>query len=152
MPLDSNSGTMYLNDNVSKNDSVVMPKIYIMKHIIYLVSFLFPLCMFGQEDKHEELRLKRHPLPQTEVPKRYLFDILDNEELVGVIAMKIFLSQYPESSITNIKNKKVKLYKDINVWEVCFFLGLENDDRIYANYFIRFNKNTVEVIDRWTEK
>ncbi|EHQ41273.1 hypothetical protein [Myroides odoratus] len=119
---------------------------------IYLILLLFPLYIFGQEDKHEELRLKRHPLPQTEVVKKYLFDILQDETLVDGIAMKIFFFQYDDKTIDNIKRKKIKLYDDINVWEVRYFLGNENDDSIHAIYFIRFNKNTVEVIDKWIEK
>lgn len=119
---------------------------------IYLILLLFPLYIFGQEDKHEELRLKRHPLPQTEVVKKYLFDILQDETLVDGIAMKIFFFQYDDKTIDNIKRKKIKLYDDINVWEVRYFLGNENDDTIHAIYFIRFNKNTVEVIDKWIEK
>ncbi|MGS4344712.1 hypothetical protein ACKUSY_03725 [Myroides odoratus] len=120
--------------------------------IIYLILFLFPLYMFGQEDKHEELRLARHPLPQTEVEKKYLFDILQDEILVDGIAMKIFFFQYNDATIDTIKRKKIKLYDDINVWEVRYFLGNANDDTIHAIYFIRFNKNTVEVIDKWIEK
>jgi len=119
---------------------------------IYLILFLFPLYIFGQEDRHEELRLKRHPLPQTEVVKKYLFDILQDETLVDGIAMKIFFFQYDDKTIDNIKRKKIKLYDDINVWEVRYFLGNEDDDTIHAIYFIRFNKNTVEVIDKWIEK
>jgi len=119
---------------------------------IYLILFLFPLYIFGQEDRHEELRLKRHPLPQTEVVKKYLFDILQDETLVDGIAMKIFFFQYDDKTIDNIKRKKIKLYDDINVWEVRYFLGNEEDDTIHAIYFIRFNKNTVEVIDKWIEK
>ncbi|MDM1046611.1 hypothetical protein HX004_08375 [Myroides sp. 1354] len=118
---------------------------------IYLILFLFPLYIFGQEDKHEELRLKRHPLPQTEVVKKYLFDILQDETLVDGIAMKIFFFQYDDKTIDNIKRKTIKLYDDINVWEVRYFLGNEDDDTIHAIYFIRFNKNTVEVIDNWIE-
>ena len=118
---------------------------------IYLILFLFPLYIFGQEDKHEELRLKRHPLPQTEVVKKYLFDILQDETLVDGIAMKIFFFQYDDKTIDNIKRKTIKLYDDINVWEVRYFLGNDDDDTIHAIYFIRFNKNTVEVIDNWIE-
>ncbi|MDM1045915.1 hypothetical protein HX004_14245 [Myroides sp. 1354] len=119
---------------------------------IFLIVFLCSLSMFGQ-DKNEELRLVRHPLPEKNlVTKLYLFDILQEEGLVDTIALKIFLNQHSDLTKANIKRKQIKLYEDINVWEVRYFLGYEKNDSILSNYFIRFNKNTVEVIDHWIEK
>jgi len=86
------------------------------------------------------------------VKKLYVNDILKNEELVNTIALQLLFSQYEDLGSRNIKKTTIRLYEDSNVWEVCYVLGFEDKDTVYSKYFIRFNKNTVEVIDKWIEK